>query len=111
MTEHLDDASAIDRRAELFLALGHPNRLRIVEFLRGGERCQCEIQPALGIEQSNLSRHIKILAHAGILASRRDGTRILLRVADARVFALLDGLRDAGIVASRARAPRIAAHA
>lgn len=111
MTERPDGASTADRRAELFLALGHPNRLRIVEFLRGGERCQCEIQPALGIEQSNLSRHIKILVHAGILASRRDGTRMLLRVTDARVFALLDGLGEPVTAASRPRAPRIAAHA
>jgi ArsR family transcriptional regulator len=61
-----------------------------VEFLREGPRCNCEIAPSLGIEQSNLSRHLKILLQAGILYSWKDGLRVNFKVVDARTFRLLD---------------------
>ena len=78
--------NANELTAELFAALAHPNRLRILEFLRDSERCSCEIQPALAIEQSNLSRHIKILVSAGILRSRKDGLKLMLTVSDPALF-------------------------
>ncbi|MBR9974136.1 MAG: winged helix-turn-helix transcriptional regulator [Bacteroidetes bacterium] len=65
---------------DFFSALGHISRIRIIEAMRDGERCQCELPDLLGIEQSNLSRHIKILAASGALRSRRDGTRMMLSV-------------------------------
>lgn len=77
-------------QAELLAALGHPNRVKIVEFLRSGERCVCEIQPGLGLEQSNLSRHLKALKEAGILESRKEGVSVYYRVGDPRVFKVLD---------------------
>ena len=80
---------ADEQTATLFAALSHPNRLRILELLRDGERCSCEIQPALGIEQSNLSRHIKLLVSSGILRTRKDGLKLMLRVADDSVFAVI----------------------
>ncbi len=86
--------------AQAFAALGHPNRLRIVELLRAGERCNCEIQPALGLEQSNLSRHVKVLLDAGIILGRRDGIKHLLRIADERIFDLIDGMDT--VIARRA---------
>lgn len=80
---------ADEQTATLFAALSHPNRLRILELLRDGERCSCEIQPALGIEQSNLSRHIKILTSAGILRSRKDGLKLMLSVSDHAFFEMI----------------------
>ena len=76
--------------AEVLAALGHPNRIRILEFLRAGGRCNCEMAPALGLEQSNLSRHLKILVQAGILASWKDGLRVNFKVADQRVYRILE---------------------
>jgi len=77
-------------QAELLAALSHPNRVKIVEFLRPGERCVCEIFPALGLEQSNLSRHLKALREAGILESRKEGVSVYYKVRDTRIFKLLD---------------------
>ena len=79
--------------AEIFQALGHPNRLRIVEALRGGELCSCEVQPLLDLEQSNLSRHVKILVTAGILDARKDGFRLMLKVRDPRIFTIIDSAK------------------
>ena len=60
-------------KAELLAALAHPNRIRIVEYLGRDVHCNCELAPALDLEQSNLSRHLKILVQAGILISWKDG--------------------------------------
>ena len=61
--------TSADLKAEILLALAHPNRIRIVELLRKDVMCNCELAPALELEQSNLSRHLKILVQAGILRS------------------------------------------
>ena len=82
--------TAHDFKAEILKALAHPNRLRILEALRFGEICNCEIGPKLELEQSNLSRHLQALSEAGLVLARRDGVRIMYRVADPRVFKLLD---------------------
>lgn len=73
-------------------ALGHPARLRIIELLSsgpagtagaagGGERCVCEIIPALGLDQSAVSKHLAVLRGHGVLNSRREGSRILYSLA------------------------------
>jgi DNA-binding transcriptional ArsR family regulator len=77
-------------QAEVLGALGHPNRVRIVEFLRSGEQCVCKILPALGLEQSNLSRHLKALKEVGILEGRKEGVSVYYKVSDPRIFRLLD---------------------
>jgi len=84
------ETTAAELKSEILEALAHPNRIRILESLRQGPRCNCEIAPDLGIEQSNLSRHLKILVQAGILFSWKDGLRVNFKVVDARTFKLLD---------------------
>ncbi|MCX6132300.1 MAG: metalloregulator ArsR/SmtB family transcription factor [Ignavibacteriales bacterium] len=79
-----------DLKAEILVALAHPNRIRIVELLRKDVLCNCELAPALELEQSNLSRHLKILVHAGILTSWKDGLRVNFKVTDDRIFKILD---------------------
>jgi len=79
-----------DLSSDVLVALAHPNRIRILEYLRGGERCNCELAPALGLEQSNLSRHLKVLVQSGILISSKEGPRVNFKVADQRVYRILD---------------------
>lgn len=64
-------------KAEVFKAMGHPLRLGVVEFLRTGERCVCEIVEHVGTEISNVSKHLSVLKKAGIVADRRDGLKIM----------------------------------
>ncbi|KAB2925273.1 MAG: helix-turn-helix transcriptional regulator [Bacteroidetes bacterium] len=87
-----------DRKAVLLAAIAHPNRIRILEELRGTVKCNCELAPALGLEQSNLSRHLKVLTDAGVLVSWREGVRVNFKVADAQVYGIID---LAGTVARR----------
>jgi len=82
--------TASDLKSEILEALAHPNRIRILESLRRGPQCNCELSPLLGLEQSNLSRHLKILLQAGILVSWKEGLRVNFKVTDDRVFKILD---------------------
>jgi DNA-binding transcriptional ArsR family regulator len=82
--------TSADLKAEILTALAHPNRIRILEHLRKDVRCNCELAPELDLEQSNLSRHLKILVQAGILKSWKEGLRVNFKVADERIFKILD---------------------
>jgi ArsR family transcriptional regulator len=84
------EKTAADLKAEILMALAHPNRIRILEHLRKDIRCNCELAPALELEQSNLSRHLKVLVQAGILTSWKEGLRVNFKVADERIFKILD---------------------
>lgn len=91
--------SLIDQQAALLRALGHPARLRIIQFLSQGEgcagkdcvgeRCVCEMIPALGMEQSSVSKHLAILRERGVVESRREGTRIFYSLVDKRVLDIM----------------------
>lgn len=54
-------------------ALADEKRLGIVEALRGGERCVCDLQDRIGAGQSLLSHHLRVLREAGLVSDRRDG--------------------------------------
>jgi ArsR family transcriptional regulator len=84
------ERSLVVLKARLLDALAHPNRIRILEYLQDETRCNCEIAPALGLEQSNLSRHLKILVQAGVLVSWKEGLRVNFKVADSRIFKILE---------------------
>ena len=60
---------------ELFQVLGDPTRLRIVEVLRGGEQSVNEIVESVVIDQSGVSRHLRILHEAGFVHVRPEGQR------------------------------------
>ena len=66
-------AGTLERVAGIFHALADPTRLRIVERLRNGERCVCELTDLLDVGQSRLSFHLKTLKDAGLLTDRRQG--------------------------------------
>jgi ArsR family transcriptional regulator, arsenate/arsenite/antimonite-responsive transcriptional repressor len=61
------------RAVRLFHALSDETRIRILERLRGGERCVCELTDALDAAQSRLSFHLKVLKDAGLVTDRREG--------------------------------------
>jgi DNA-binding transcriptional ArsR family regulator len=82
---------ARSKAAEILAALGSEHRLKIVELLRGGERCVCEITPEFELDPSVVSRHLAVLEKAGIIVSRRSGRWIHYRIADRRALRLLEG--------------------
>lgn len=74
--------------SETLKALAHPARLRIVAGLLRNECNVAEIQKALGLPQSTISQHLRVLKSANIIKGRKEGTKTCYRVIDAlvRVF-------------------------
>ena len=62
-------------RAGSFNALADPARLAILDELRGGIRCVCELEAELGMASNLLSYHMRILREAGLVSGRRRGRR------------------------------------
>ncbi len=77
-------------QADLCKTIAHPTRIQILELLRGGERCVCEIFPALEIDQPNASRHLSVLKKEGVVSSRKEGLKVIYRVNDQRIYQVLD---------------------
>ena len=76
--------------AERFRAIGEPTRIRILDRLRQGEASVQELTLALGSSQQNVSKHLALLQHAGIVERRRDGNYSYYRIADDSVLALCE---------------------
>ena len=71
------DVKLLSSRARLFKALSDRTRLEIVDYFMGGERCGCEIIPALGKAKSTTSVSLDQLYRAGILKRRQEGKKTL----------------------------------
>lgn len=68
------------QRAEVFKALGHADRLRIIEEVADGERCVCDLVDAVGSSWSTVSRHLLVLKEAGLLADEKRGLQVFYRL-------------------------------
>jgi DNA-binding transcriptional ArsR family regulator len=82
----------LELKAEILKALAQPTRLKILELLRNGEKCICEIVPALNGEQSNISRHISLMQKSHLVTTRKDGVRVMVKVKDPKIFEILDNI-------------------
>jgi DNA-binding transcriptional ArsR family regulator len=76
-------------KAELFKALGHPARIRVLEVLSEGDRSVGQIQPLVGIELSHLSQQLAVLRRAGLVTARKDGSTVFYAIKDPAVVELL----------------------
>jgi ArsR family transcriptional regulator len=79
-------------KSTVFYALSDPIRLEIILYLRGGEKCVCEIVPHLNLIQPLVSRHLRILKDAGIVRCRKDGTKRMYTIVDPRIHNIIDDL-------------------
>jgi ArsR family transcriptional regulator len=80
----------VEYRAEILKAVAQPTRLKIIDFLRNGERCVCEIFPAISEEQSNTSRHLNMMLSAGVLSRRKDGLKIYYAIKHPEILEVID---------------------
>lgn len=83
-----------DAFAEVAKALGSGRRAEIIDVLAQGERSVEAIAEELGQSLANTSHHLRALARAGLVCTRRDGTRIFYALSSERVAALWAALRD-----------------
>ena len=83
-----------DAFGEVAKALGNGRRAELVDVLAQGERHVDELSAEIGQSVANTSFHLRVLATAGLVTTRRDGTRIYYRLTSTRVGELWSALRD-----------------
>ena len=64
-------------KAEVIQAAWHPIRLAVIDFLKDGEQCVCDIAAHVGAQRSNVSRHLSVMLKAGIVDCRKDGLKVI----------------------------------
>jgi len=69
-----------EKQVEIAKAIAHPLRIAIVDFLRNGEQCVCDIALSVGSERSNVSRHLSVMVNAGLLEYRKEGLKVIYRL-------------------------------
>ena len=87
MTERTAEALA-----EWFRVLAEPTRLRLLDVLREGERCVGDLAGDVGCSQANVSRHLSLLADAGLITKRKVGRWVYCNVVPERLAVLRDAL-------------------
>jgi ArsR family transcriptional regulator len=69
-----------EKQADIAKAIAHPLRIAIVDFLKDGEQCVCDIAEYIGSERSNVSRHLSVMVKAGLLEYRKDGLKVIYQL-------------------------------
>src|SRR5574340_1511464 len=75
-----------EMQAEICKTLTNPKRIEILNTLKSEEKTVTELVNALGASKANVSQHLAVMRHKGILATRRDGVNIFYRVANPKVI-------------------------
>jgi DNA-binding transcriptional ArsR family regulator len=76
--------------AQRFRVIGEPTRIRLLDRLREGEASVQDLTHTLATSQQNVSKHLGVLAQAGVVERRKDGNLSLYRIADDSVFELCE---------------------
>ena len=80
------DKSIFEMQAEICKTLTNPKRIEILSVLKTDERTVTELVNALGASKANVSQHLAVMRHKGILTTRREGVNIYYRVANPKVI-------------------------
>ena len=64
-------------KADVIAAAGNPIRLAIIDFLKDGEQCVCDIADHVDGQRSNVSRHLGVLLKAGVVGQYKDGLKMM----------------------------------
>ena len=69
-----------EKQADIAKAIAHPLRIAIIDFLKDGEQCVCDIAQFVGSERSNVSRHLSVMVKAGILDWHKEGLKAIYKL-------------------------------
>jgi ArsR family transcriptional regulator len=65
------------KQADIVKAIAHPIRIAIIDFLKDGPKCVCDIATSIGAERSNVSRHLSLMVSVGVLEYYKDGLKVI----------------------------------
>jgi len=81
-------SAALEKVAGTFRVLGEAGRLALLQEMKGGERTVGELVELTGQGQASVSKHLKLLHEAGLLARRKEGVKVFYGVKEEMVFSL-----------------------
>lgn len=87
------DPAALGKAADVIKVVGHPDRLRILEFLEEEEKAVGEIQECLDLPQAIVSQHLARMRGCNIVESRRDGIHVYYHIIEPKVKHILECIR------------------
>jgi ArsR family transcriptional regulator len=88
------DEETVRQQSEYFKALSDPARVRIIYALSGGDLCNCHLMHIMGMPQTAISHHMKVLKYAGIVKDQRNGKWITYSLVDRKVLEALRLLEE-----------------
>ena len=88
------DMTLYRMQASLSKTMAHPIRLAVLHLLKDGEKTVNELVDAVGASQSNVSQHLALLRHKGLVNTRRDGLKIYYSVSDPKISLACDMVRQ-----------------
>ncbi len=90
--------------AGVISAAGHEIRLAILDYLKDGEQCVCDIAEFVDANRSNVSRHLSVLLNAGLVDQRKDGLKMMYSLRTPCILNITSCV--AGVLRDRARENR-----
>ncbi|MDI6801393.1 MAG: metalloregulator ArsR/SmtB family transcription factor [Thermodesulfovibrionales bacterium] len=88
------EKSIYELQAEICKILSSPKRIEIINALKNGEKTVTELVEILGTPKANVSQHLAVMRHRGILKSRRDGVSIYYTIANPKVVQACSIMRE-----------------
>jgi len=82
----LTDKAICEMQAEICKTLTNPKRIEILNTLKTEEKTVTQLVEALGASKANVSQHLAVMRHKGILTTRREGVNIYYRVSNPKVI-------------------------
>ena len=86
--------SVLSQVADYFKVISEVSRLQVLCSLRSGQKSVSEIIEITGLGQANVSKHLKILAQAGVVSRRQQGVSVFYKIADPMIFDLCEMVCD-----------------
>ncbi|HUK51344.1 MAG TPA: metalloregulator ArsR/SmtB family transcription factor [Terriglobales bacterium] len=80
--------------SEIHKVMSNPRRLEILYVLRGGAKTVGELSAATGFKQANVSQHLALMRHRGVVVENRKGNLVFYRIRDRRITTACDIMRD-----------------
>jgi len=77
--------AAFRKNAEIYKTMASPKRLEILNILAQGEQTAGSLTKVVGAKKANISQHLAVLRHLGLVKTRRRGQNIYYRIADSRI--------------------------
>ncbi len=107
------DKTLFEMQSDVCKTLASPKRIEILNALKEGEKTVSELVEILGVPKANVSQHLAVMRHKGILKSRRDGINIYYSVTNKKVIeacvlmreVLMDQMKEKGKLAEQASRP------